>query len=77
FDNATGRTRDLDTRGSDAELLARVLEAFPAAVEADADVTAEEAPATPRGSGRHKLCVVAREVTLLPRHWAWLADQPG
>jgi hypothetical protein len=21
--------------------------------------------------------VVAREVTLLPRHWDWLADQPG
>ena len=21
--------------------------------------------------------VVAREVTLLPRHWAWLAQQPG
>ena len=36
FDNATGRTRDFDTRGSDAELLARVVEAFPAAVEADA-----------------------------------------
>jgi hypothetical protein len=29
FDNATGRTRDFDTRGSDAELLARVVEAFP------------------------------------------------
>jgi len=77
FDNATGRTRDIDTRGSDAELLARVVEAFPAAVEADADVTAEEAPATPRGRGRPKLGVVAREVTLLPRHWAWLAEQPG
>lgn len=77
FDNATGRTRDFDTRGSDAELLARVVEAFPAAVEADADVTAEEAPATPRGRGRPKLGVVAREVTLLPRHWAWLAEQPG
>lgn len=29
FDNATGRTRDFDTRGSDEELLARVTEAFP------------------------------------------------
>lgn len=77
FDNATGRTRDFDTRGSDAELLARVNEAFPTAVGTDADVTAEEAPATPRGRGRPKLGVVAREVTLLPRHWAWLAEQPG
>jgi len=23
------------------------------------------------------LGVIAREVTLLPRHWAWLASQPG
>lgn len=33
-------------------------------------------PAT-RGPGRPKLGVVAREVTLLPRHWDWLASQPG
>ncbi len=31
----------------------------------------------PRGRGRPKLGVVAREVTLLPRHWDWLAQQPG
>jgi hypothetical protein len=30
-----------------------------------------------RGPGRPKLGVVAREVTLLPRHWNWLASQPG
>ncbi|MBN9588618.1 MAG: hypothetical protein BGN85_07970 [Alphaproteobacteria bacterium 64-11] len=27
--------------------------------------------------GRPRLGVVAREVTLLPRHWDWLASQPG
>src|SRR5882757_7172783 len=27
--------------------------------------------------GRPKLGVVAREVTLLPRHWEWLGAQPG
>jgi uncharacterized protein len=27
--------------------------------------------------GRPKMGVVAREVTLLPRHWDWLATQPG
>jgi len=32
------------------------------------------ARATP---GRPRLGVVAREVTLLPRHWEWLASQPG
>ena len=35
--------------------------------------TAED---TPR-AGRPKLGVVPREVTLLPRHWDWLATQPG
>ena len=77
FDNATGRTRDFDTRGSDAELLARVADALPSAVEADAETALAGEPAAPRGRGRPKLGVVAREVTLLPRHWAWLAEQPG
>ncbi|MCP1471159.1 hypothetical protein J3E64_002863 [Sphingobium sp. OAS761] len=35
------------------------------------------ADAPPRGRGRPKLGVQAREVTLLPRHWDWLAAQPG
>ena len=30
-----------------------------------------------RGKGRPNLGVVAREVTLLPRHWVWLGTQPG
>ncbi|HEL2981068.1 TPA: DUF2239 family protein [Stenotrophomonas maltophilia] len=77
FDNATGRTRDFDTRGSDAELLARVADALPSAVEADAETALAGESAAPRGRGRPKLGVVAREVTLLPRHWAWLAEQPG
>ena len=34
--------------------------------------------ARPRsGPGRPKLGVVAREVTLLPRHWSWLEQQPN
>jgi hypothetical protein len=37
----------------------------------------EATPSEPRGRGRPKLGVVAREVTLLPRHWEWLAAQPG
>lgn len=32
---------------------------------------------TQRSRGRPRLGVVAREVTLLPRHWDWLNDQPG
>ena len=30
-----------------------------------------------RTAGRPKLGVIPREVTLLPRHWEWLAKQPG
>lgn len=36
-----------------------------------------DAAAGRRGRGRPKLGVQAREVTLLPRHWDWLATQPG
>ncbi len=40
------------------------------------EATAE--PAAPaKAAGRPRLGVVAREVTLLPRHWEWLAAQPG
>lgn len=43
------------------------------------DVLARLEPVAPekRGPGRPKLGVAAREVTLLPRHWDWLASQPG
>ena len=41
------------------------------------DTAAERDEPAPRGRGRPKLGVVAREVTLLPRHWDWLAAQPG
>jgi hypothetical protein len=34
-------------------------------------------PPPSRGPGRPKLGVVAREITLLPRHWEWLNSQPG
>ncbi len=37
----------------------------------------EEAQPVKAGPGRPKLGVVAREVTLMPRHWEWLADQRG
>lgn len=42
------------------------------------DVVRRLSPAEePRGRGRPRLGVTAREVTLLPRHWDWLAAQPG
>ena len=39
------------------------------------EVLAREAPAP--GPGRPKLGVVSREVSLLPRHWEWLEQQPN
>jgi hypothetical protein len=33
--------------------------------------------AEPRGRGRPRLGVIAKEVTLLPQHWDWLNLQPG
>ncbi|MBI1685267.1 DUF2239 family protein [Caulobacter hibisci] len=59
-----GRQVDFDLRGTPEDLAARL-------------APVEPEPETPRGRGRPKLGVVAREVTLLPRHWDWLAAQPG
>ena len=42
-----------------------------------ADVLKTLSEPVPRRPGRPKLGVVAREVTLLPRHWDWLGSQPG
>ena len=42
------------------------------------EVVAAPSGLTPQGGGGSpKLGVVAREVTLLPRHWEWLNRQPG
>ena len=88
FEDATGRAIDVDLRGTDAELAARfrsetIVAANPAdrdeAVDAPHALDAQDASSTTgtRGRGRPRLGVVPREVTLLPRHWDWLATQPG
>lgn len=41
------------------------------------DIDARDPNPTERGRGRPKLGVISKEVTLLPRHWDWLAKQPG
>jgi hypothetical protein len=41
------------------------------------DDTGEQTEVEPVRAGRPKLGVIAREVTLLPRHWEWLGEQPG
>ncbi|MBH9664174.1 DUF2239 family protein [Burkholderia multivorans] len=77
FDDATGRSIDLDLRGTADEVGARHA---PPARDAAQDAGIARDPvgaAEQRGRGRPKLGVVSREVTLLPRHWDWLAAQPG
>jgi hypothetical protein len=66
LDAATSEPIEVDFRGTLDDVIARV---SPSPVE-----KAAEKPAVP---GRPKLGVVAREVTLLPRHWEWLSEQPG
>lgn len=69
FDDVTSEQIGVNFQGSEEEVLYRlraVGTASPAVPEA-----------SPRGPGRPKLGVVAREVTLLPRHWEWLNGQPG
>ena len=76
FNDATSEVIELDWRGSTAAFAAR----FDQVALAQSPQTPEEPPVdpdTPRGPGRPRLGVVAREVTLLPRHWEWLASQPG
>ena len=68
FDDLTGHQIDVDLRGSIEEVAIRY------GAEGRLDPTE---PERPRRRGRPKLGVVGREVTLLPRHWAWLQTQRG
>lgn len=68
FEDGSGRVVELPLELPAADLLKRLAEPLAAAVSEKQ---------VPRGPGRPKLGVVAREVTLLPRHWDWLAAQPG
>lgn len=87
FDERSSQTFEVDLRGSEADVLRRLDASAVAAEPADA-IAAAETPgaipdaqptpaAAPRGPGRPKIGVIGREVTLLPRHWDWLASQPG
>lgn len=63
FSDISGEAAELDLRGGEDAVAARYTVAAP--IQAA------------KGRGRPKLGVVAREVTLLPEHWDWLATQPG
>jgi len=69
FEDATGEQLDFDLSGTPDEVLARLAK-HPHFIE-------PPAPPVRTGPGRPKLGVVSREVSLLPRHWAWLEAQPS
>lgn len=74
FDDMTSEQIEVDFRGTAEEVVKRLAES--------SECAAIVAPTHPvgvatRGPGRPRLGVVAREVTLLPRHWDWLNGQPG
>lgn len=65
FDDTTSKQIEVDFRGTPEQVRQRLLP----------QPGGEPAP-TP-GPGRPRLGVIAREVTLLPKHWEWLGNQPG
>lgn len=71
FDDATGAEIDFDFRGTGENVLDRLAH-HPLFADA-----AAKAPPRRSGPGRPRLGVVSREVSLLPRHWQWLDNQPG
>ncbi len=63
FNDRSGKRLDIHLH----EEIARALAVYPELAEGNAV----------KSRGRPKLGVSAKEVTLLPRHWEWLATQPG
>ena len=76
FDDASGAAIDLDLRGTTAEIVTRLTE-HGELTELAARTRGDLLGSPVRSRGRPKLGVVAREVTLLPRDWEWLARQKG
>jgi hypothetical protein len=70
FADDTAEQTEIDLRGTEDELRNRIQMA-----STQAEMPIGEFAA--KGPGRPKLGVVAREITLLPRHWEWLNQQPG
>ncbi|MGB3070696.1 MAG: DUF2239 family protein [Ottowia sp.] len=68
FNDATGGLVDTPPSPEQAQTLAARVPAVSPAMST---------PAPAPSVGRPRLGVVAREVTLLPRHWQWLSAQPG
>jgi len=73
FEDSNARAIEIDFRGSPQDVQASARRALSERRGRASSIDEESR----RGPGRPRLGVVAREVTLLPRHWAWLSGQPG
>ncbi len=72
FSDETGKLMDFNFHGTEKDVQKR-LEVFSTVPERQG----EEESKSLAGPGRPKLGVISREVSLLPRHWEWLAAQPS
>ena len=77
FDDCTSEQIEVDLRGSQADVTRRLATDDEFEATLSADIARTPPNSILRGPGRPKLGVIAREVTLLPRHWEWLATQTG
>jgi hypothetical protein len=77
FDTNTAHLVEIDFRGSVSEVRNRAKQQTLLESNTTSKDGVSPTSQTSRGPGRPKLGVIAREVTLLPRHWAWLKSQPG
>ncbi|MBT5861266.1 MAG: DUF2239 family protein [Alphaproteobacteria bacterium] len=68
YDDGNGGAVDVDFHGTVETVIENL---------ADHPLASPPSPAAEpgRGPGRPKLGVVSREISLLPRHWEWLAEQ--
>jgi hypothetical protein len=70
FEDQTGKQLDFDFRGTPDEVWKRI-SSHPHFIKTNQNHPLQIGP------GRPKLGVISREVTLLPRHWDWLEEQPS
>ncbi len=75
FDDKTSEQIEVDFRGTASDVVNRIAKMKNERAHAVAPV--QPGRGMPRRPGRPRLGVVAREVTLLPRHWDWLNRQSG
>ncbi|KFC09469.1 hypothetical protein GTGU_00847 [Trabulsiella guamensis ATCC 49490] len=68
FNDQNGKRLDIHVQGDEASALA---------VYPELESQTSEETVIVKSRGRPKLGVASKEVTLLPRHWDWLATQPG